>query len=110
MRRFPFTRNGAVPATVRSVSADAVLYEKRGAVFKALLVLERPDILVNGKAVMLRPGMSLAAEVKTGRRRVLDYLLCPVRRVVDESLKERWVATRNSDHDRSNSSCTFEID
>jgi hemolysin D len=37
---------------------------------------------------MLRPGMRLAGDIKVGRRSVLEYLLNPITRVVDESLKE----------------------
>jgi hemolysin D len=33
--------------------------------------------------------MNLSAEVKTGKRRVIDYLLSPVQRATTESLKER---------------------
>ena len=33
--------------------------------------------------------MNLSAEVKTGKRRVIDYLLSPVQRTTNESMKER---------------------
>jgi hemolysin D len=33
--------------------------------------------------------MNLSAEIKTGKRRVIDYLLSPVQRTTAESLKER---------------------
>jgi hemolysin D len=33
--------------------------------------------------------MNLTAEIKTGRRRVIEYLLSPLQRRVGESLKER---------------------
>jgi multidrug efflux pump subunit AcrA (membrane-fusion protein) len=44
---------------------------------------------VDQKAVRLSPGMSLSAEIKTGRRKVIDFLLDPVRQVKHESLRER---------------------
>ena len=44
---------------------------------------------VDGKPVKLSPGMSLTAEIKTGKRRVIEYLLSPVQRAATESLKER---------------------
>jgi HlyD family secretion protein len=37
---------------------------------------------------MLRPGMRLTGDIKVGRRSILEYLLNPITRVVDESLKE----------------------
>ena len=41
------------------------------------------------KRINLSPGMNLTAEIKTGRRRVIEYLLSPIQRTVNESLKER---------------------
>jgi hemolysin D len=86
---FPFTRYGTVPATVLRVSADAVQDDKRGAVFLATLQLKHTHLTVDGKRIALAPGMNLSAEVKTGKRRVIDYLLAPVQSAAQESLKER---------------------
>lgn len=41
------------------------------------------------KTPMRSPGMNLTAEIKTGKRRVIEYLLSPVQQHVNESLKER---------------------
>ena len=89
LETFPFTRHGTVPATVQMVSADAVQDPRRGAVFPARLVLERPSIDINGQAVRLTPGMNLSAEIMTGRRRVIEFLLSPLQRTAQESLRER---------------------
>jgi hemolysin D len=86
---FSFTRYGTLPATVRWVTQDAVNDEKRGAIFPATLRLERDAIDVNGRAVKLAPGMQVTAEVKTGRRRVIDYLFGPLEAATAQSLKER---------------------
>lgn len=36
----------------------------------------------------LRPGMRVVADIKVGRRAILDYVLNPITRVIDESLRE----------------------
>ncbi len=36
----------------------------------------------------LRPGMRLVADVKIGRRSVLEYILNPVTRIISDSLRE----------------------
>jgi hemolysin D len=36
----------------------------------------------------LRPGMRIVADIKVGRRAILDYVLNPITRVIDESLRE----------------------
>lgn len=89
LETFPFTRYGTVPAIVKSVTADAVNDEKKGAIFPATLTLARTGIDVDGKRIGLSPGMNVTAEIKTGKRRVIEYLLSPVQRSLNESLGER---------------------
>jgi hemolysin D len=89
LETFPFTRYGTVPATVRLVTADAVNDEKRGAIFPATLTLNKTTLDVDGKTIRLSPGMNLTAEIKTGQRRVIEYLLSPIQRAGSESLRER---------------------
>jgi hemolysin D len=71
------------------VSADAVTEEKRGAFFPAMLVLDAAQIDVDGKPIRLSPGMNVTAEIKTGKRRVIEFLMSPIQRAGNESLRER---------------------
>ena len=89
LETFPYTRYGTVSATVRTVTADAVNDEKRGAIFLVTLNLGATTIDVDGKAIKLSPGMNLTAEIKTGKRRIIEFLLSPVQRAASESLRER---------------------
>jgi hemolysin D len=89
LETFPYTRYGTVEAQVLSITADAVQDEKRGAIFPASLVLGQAAIEVDGRRIKLAPGMNLTAEIKTGKRRVVDYLVRPITRALNESLKER---------------------
>ncbi len=86
---FVFTRYGTVPATVKHVMADAVNDDKRGAIFPARLQRGTNRIDVDGKKIRLSPGMNVTAEIKTGQRRVIEYLLSPIQKVVGESMRER---------------------
>ena len=69
--------------------ADAVNDEKKGAIFPAVLALNQATIDIDGKRIGLSPGMNLTAEIKTGKRRVIEYLLSPIQKAASESLKER---------------------
>lgn len=89
LETFPYTRYGTVDATVSSVTADAVNDEKKGAIFPATLKLAQTHIDVDGKRIGLSPGMNVTAEIRTGQRRVIDYLLNPIQKTVGESLRER---------------------
>ena len=86
---FPFTRYGTLPGTVSYVSQDAAPDEKRGLLFQARVRLERASLRVDERDVALTPGMAVTAEISTGKRRVIDFFLDPVRKVANEGLRER---------------------
>lgn len=86
---FPFTRYGTVPATVMSVSRDAISDERRGLVYAARIRLQRTTIRVDGREIGLAPGMAVSVGIKTGKRRVIDFFLSPLQQYRDESLRER---------------------
>jgi hemolysin D len=44
---------------------------------------------VDGAMVNLTPGMAVTVEIKTGSRRIISYLLSPLMRFKQESLRER---------------------
>lgn len=89
LETFPFTRYGVVDAKVQKITQDAIFDEKNGAMFQALLSLQKDHIDIDGAEMKLIPGMNVTAEIKTGKRRIMDYLTDSLRKVGDESLKER---------------------
>ena len=44
---------------------------------------------IDGKTVPISPGMNITAEIKTGQRRIIEFLLSPVQRAGPESFRER---------------------
>lgn len=86
---FPFTKYGTIKGKIRTISGDAIQNEKLGLVFNARLDLEDNKIKADGQIVQLKPGMSVTAEIKTGKRRVIEYLLSPVMKYMNESMRER---------------------
>jgi hemolysin D len=46
-------------------------------------------MMVDGREVALGPGMNVTVEVKTGSRRVIEYLLSPILRYNQEAIRER---------------------
>jgi hemolysin D len=89
LETFSFTKYGTVQATVDSVTADAVTDDKKGSYYPATLTLSQKDMLIDGKRIPLSPGMNVTAEIKTGKRRIIEFLLSPVQRMGSESLRER---------------------
>ena len=86
---FPYTRYGYLTGKVKSVSFDAVEHQQLGLVFAVLITLDQDHLVIDGQKVKLTGGMNVSAEIKTGRRRVIDYLISPLQTKVQESMKER---------------------
>lgn len=96
LETFSYTRYGTIAATVQWVTADAVIQSagpdgarRNEAIFPARLKLAQHSVDVDGRQVRLTPGMNITAEVKIGRRRVIDYMLSPLQQRASESLRER---------------------
>lgn len=109
---FPFTRYGTIDATVVRVARDAIPEpdaeqaerdETRGGqslsqaggqrtqnlVFPVTLRPTHTFIDIDGARVPLGAGMAVTAEIRTGSRRILEYVFSPLVKVGSEAMKER---------------------
>lgn len=86
---FEYTKYGTVPARVVHVSRDAVKDEKRGLLYSVIIALDTSVISVKGHEMELSPGMTVKVDIKTGSRRVIEYVLSPLLQHAQESLNER---------------------
>ncbi|MFZ5560526.1 MAG: hypothetical protein ACOY41_03185 [Pseudomonadota bacterium] len=57
--------------------------------YQTRVLLDKTWIGVEGKRVPLVPGMVVSVEIKTGKRRVIDYFLSPVLQYGSEGIRER---------------------
>lgn len=89
LEAFPFTRYGVVQGTLTFMSRDAIEDENLGLVFPARVELSQQSITVNARGRPLTAGMAVTAEIKTGRRRIIEFLLSPIARRVEEAGRER---------------------
>ena len=64
---FPFQKYGTIDAELFYVSPDAQEDQKIGLVYKVKLKPKRLTIRIKDKDIPLAPGMSVTAEIKTGR-------------------------------------------
>ncbi|WP_162179756.1 HlyD family type I secretion periplasmic adaptor subunit [Sphingobium chlorophenolicum] len=106
LEAFPFTDYGIVPGIVESISRDAVEIpsqksneggegstggtpQPQGLVYSARIRLLQRTILVRGREQRIGPGLAVQAEIKTGERRIIQYLLSPIAQTLDEAGRER---------------------
>ncbi|MGN5222266.1 HlyD family type I secretion periplasmic adaptor subunit [Aeromonas veronii] len=86
---FPYTKYGTLQGEVLDVSDDAINDEKRGLIYSTRVQLVQTFIPMENKRVKLSPGMAVSVEIKTGKRRVMEYFLSPLMEYQSESFKER---------------------
>ncbi|MDQ7837511.1 MAG: HlyD family type I secretion periplasmic adaptor subunit [Thermodesulfobacteriota bacterium] len=86
---FPFQKYGTIKGRVSSISPDAFEDEKLGSVYKIRVELEKLSLMVDGRNVPVSPGMTVAVEVKTGKRRIIEFFLSPIVKYAKESLTLR---------------------
>jgi len=86
---FPFTKYGVIDGEITDISADAIDHEQMGLLFPLKASMKTDGINVNGKWVKLKPGMSVTVEIKTGTRRLMEFILAPLMRGVSEGARER---------------------
>ena len=107
---FNFTRYGLLHGEIVSVSQDAISrdlpeatsadasmgikqdqneLQARQLNYAARVSLGQTQMNIDGAPVKLTPGMAVTVEIKTGSRRVIEYLLSPLLRYRQNSLRER---------------------
>ena len=107
---FNFTRYGLLHGQVLSVSQDAIIRDRQQdrpndralgtqndtsepkgqeLNYSARISLDRTRMQIDDRMVNLSPGMAVTVEIKTGSRMILSYLLSPLLRYRQETLRER---------------------
>ena len=83
----PFQDYGVVDGRVISVSPDAMIGKDGISYYKVTIAPNKTRISTTEKDVMLRPGLSVSAEIVTEQRSVLSLLFEPARRFKTEIVR-----------------------
>jgi len=108
---FNFTRYGLLHGKVANLSQDAIVRDKpqdkssstklpgtfadssepqgQELLYAARITLDSTQLEVEGRMVDVSPGMAISTEIKTGSRRLIEFLLSPLLRYKRESMRER---------------------
>lgn len=86
---YDYTKYGTLPAHITHVSQDAIDDSQRGLIYSIHVRLDRPDLDIDGRRAPVTPGMAAHVEIKTGNRRIIEYVLSPLMRHAHEALNER---------------------
>ena len=86
---FDFVRYGSVSGRLKSLSATTFADADGVPYYRGIVHLDRSYAGHDPEMNRLTPGMTLTAEIQTGQKTVLAYLMKPVYRALHEGFRER---------------------
>lgn len=86
---FPFTRHGTIKGVIEGIGSDAVDDEKLGPVYPVRVRLNCRGPKASSLCSRISPGMAATADIKTGQRSILSYLVSPIEKASLEAGRER---------------------
>lgn len=107
---FAYTRYGTLHGVIETISHDAITdsesmkdladssrsssrgesaKDSQQLVFPVIIRLDKDYMNINGEDIHLLSGMSVTADIKTDTRRIISYLLSPVKDIASSAFHER---------------------
>jgi membrane fusion protein, adhesin transport system len=86
---YDFAVYGALEGKVTLISADTQADRKEETFYTVRIETQKSYVEHNGKRLTILPGMTLSADIITGRKSVLDYILRPILKTKQHMLSER---------------------
>lgn len=86
---FDFQKYGLIRGEVQHISKDSIENEKLGPVYEVYINMIDKHLMVDGKEMPLSSGMSLTAEIKVEKRRVIEFFIYPIIKYLDEGVSVR---------------------
>ncbi len=83
------SRFGSIDGTVKQISATTYLDEKNNPYYRAEITLNQTWVGNNPELMKIIPGMTVQANIETGAKSILAYLLRPISRGFDNAFTER---------------------
>ena len=83
------SRFGSIDGTVKQISATTYLDEKNNPYYRAEITLKQTWVGNNPEIMKIIPGMTVQANIETGAKSILAYLLRPISRGFDNAFSER---------------------
>jgi hemolysin D len=92
LESYPFQRFGTITGRLAVISPDSMSLDENDAkspmVYRVQVDLNDDAARLLARNIRLKPGLVASAEIKTGTRTIASYILNPVLRITDESMRE----------------------
>jgi adhesin transport system membrane fusion protein len=86
---FDYTRYGGIDGIIQGFSATTVQDEEGNTFYRARIKLAKNYVGDDPERNRVLPGMEVIADIKTGKKTLLEFLLKPVVKALSESFRER---------------------
>ena len=86
---FNFQKFGTLKGKVREISPDAIEDKERGQLYRVMVSLDEEKLHMDNRDLQVYPGMAVSAEIKTRKKRIIDFFLEPFQTYKSEALRER---------------------
>lgn len=83
---YDFQKYGMIEGIVKKVSKDSVEDEKQGLIYDVYITPVTKSLTVDGKEQPVAIGMGLSAEIKTGKRRIIEFFIYPIVKYWSEAI------------------------
>ena len=86
---FNFQKFGTLKGKVREISPDAIEDKERGQLYRVMVSIDEEKLHTDNRDLQVYPGMAVSAEIKTRKKRIIDFFLEPFQTYKSEALRER---------------------
>ncbi|WP_035276882.1 HlyD family type I secretion periplasmic adaptor subunit [Desulforegula conservatrix] len=86
---FDFQKYGMLKGKVKKISHDSINDEKLGPVYKIQVEPLEKTLMVEGKETAMSSGMTVSAEIKVGKRRIIEFFVYPLIKYLHEGMSVR---------------------
>jgi HlyD family secretion protein/adhesin transport system membrane fusion protein len=86
---YNYARYGSITSSLRQVSASSFLDEEGNTYFKGFVDLPNNYIGTDPKSNRITSGMTVVADIQTGKKTLLQYLVKPINNALNTSFRER---------------------
>ena len=86
---YDYTRYGEIDGSIENISATTIEDEDGTSYYRARVKLAKNYVGEDPTKNIVVPGMEIIADIQTGEKKVIEYLLKPVYRSLSEAFRER---------------------
>lgn len=86
---FDFQKYGMINGIVKKVSKDSIDDQRLGPIYEVYITPVNKELMVEGKMTPISTGMSLTAEIKVNKRRIIEFFIYPMIKYWNQAITVR---------------------